>query len=84
MKSLKTKKKSPKKPKPKKIELFACGTDFKYGIAHASDLEGNCPLYSSVKLLKSLRTCWEECGIVKLSLTLDKWVEPEDLFGSNK
>jgi hypothetical protein len=49
-------------------------------MGEAPDLEGRMPLYSSVEKLKAKRTCWSECGIVELKVTLSKWVEPEDLF----
>jgi len=66
------------------MKLYACGVDYQHEIGHASDLEGNMPLYSSVKALKRTRKCWEECGIVELELSLSKWVEPQDLFGKLK
>lgn len=59
--------------------LYACGVDWNWEIGEAVDLEGVMPLYSSVEELKAKRSCWVECGIVKLTLSLDSWVEKERL-----
>jgi hypothetical protein len=73
----------PTKKKTHKITLYTCGVDWQHEIGQASDLCGKSPLYHSVKALKAKRTCWKECGIVKLSLTLDEWVVDQD-FGRKR
>lgn len=80
---MRSKKKSQRKPRSKTISLYACGVDWDHEIGEASDLEGRQPLYSSVDRLKKERKCTHQCGIVKLSLTLDEWVEPQDFSKPN-
>jgi len=64
--------------------LYACGVDFQHEICEAPDLEGKMPLYSSIKRLKEARSCWDECGIMKLELKFSRWVHPQDLFKNIK
>lgn len=60
--------------------FYACAVDWRHEMGEALDLEGCMPLYSTVEKLKKSRTCWTECGIVKLNLSFVEWAEPED-FG---
>lgn len=60
--------------------VYACGVDWQHEIGEAPDLEGKMPLYSSIEELKSKRSCWKACGIVRLEISLVKWVEQQDLF----
>jgi hypothetical protein len=62
------------------MKLYTCGIDWQHEIGKAPVLEGNMPLYSSIKKLKKYRTCWKECGIVELDIKLIKWVEEQDLL----
>lgn len=64
--------------------FYACGVDWQYEMGEAADLEGKMPLYSSVEELTSKCTCWKQCGIVKLTLTLDSWVMEQNLFGKDE
>lgn len=64
--------------------VYCCGVDYQHEINEAPDLEGRMPLYSSVEELKSKRTCWDECGILRLELKPIEWVEPQNLFKQNK
>lgn len=58
--------------------MYACQTDWRYEMGEAPDLEGSMPLYSSVEELKKQRTCWDECGIVEVEITLKKVVLEEN------
>lgn len=64
--------------------VYCCGVDFQHEIGEAPDLEGKMPLYSSVEELKANKSCWEECGILKLELVKKEWIEPQNLFGKPK
>jgi hypothetical protein len=68
------------KKRKKVVKVYVCGVDWQCEIPDASDLEGKVPLYYSVEECKRQSPCWEECGIVELELTLNKWIEPQDLF----
>ena len=72
--SLKTKKK-----KAKKISRtgYMCAVDFRWELGEVMD---STPIYSSVKALKEQRKCWVQCGIIKVKVTGEKMVSPED-FG---
>lgn len=56
----------------KKIKVYMCQTDWLHEIGEAPDLEGRMPIYSSIEDLKKEKTCWDECGIVEIELTLKK------------
>jgi hypothetical protein len=66
--------------KSKTKTFYLCGVDWQHEIGHAADLEGKMPLYSSVKILKKQRTCWEECGIVKVKMEVTSWVQKQNLW----
>lgn len=57
----------------KKIKVFTCGVDYQYELG-----ETICITYASIESLKKNCTCWKECGIVELEVTLVKWVEPQN------
>ena len=52
---------------------YACGVDFQHDIEDAS-----IRIYPSVEALKKNRVCYHECGIVRLLVTLEEWIEPQD------
>lgn len=57
--------------------MYCCGVDWRHEMGEAPDLEGRMPLYSSVKELKSKRTCWVDCGILRLELNAVRWIRKE-------
>jgi hypothetical protein len=59
--------------------VYTCGVDWQHEICEAPDLEGKMPFFSSVEKLKAKRSCWKSCGIVKLRIKLEEWVEPQNL-----
>lgn len=63
--------------------VYACITDWQYEVCEAPDLEGNMPFYSSVEELKLLRSCWKQCGIVRLEISEAGMVEPPLFFGGD-
>ena len=67
----------------KKIKKYAymCGVDWQHELGEA--MGGNV-LYPSVDDLKQCMKCWESCGIVKVSVSIEKWEEEQDLFGKSK
>lgn len=70
-----TKKKKKKKKKESKIG-YACGVDFNHEICddNAHPIE----IYGSIKALKHRKTSFNQCGIVKVKVTLEKWVHDQD------
>jgi hypothetical protein len=54
---------------------YMCGVDFQHELGEASD--GNI-IYPSVNNLKQNKPCWKECGIVKVKITLEEWIEEQD------
>ena len=58
-----------------------CGVDWQHELGEA--MGGNV-LYPSVDDLKRCMKCWESCGIVKVSVSMEKWEEEQDLFGKSK
>jgi hypothetical protein len=61
---------------PRVVKVYTCGVDWQHEIGEVSDMI----VYPSVASLKKHRSCWSECGIVELDVTLSKWIEPQDLF----
>lgn len=53
---------------------YLCGVDWQHELGNTSFPE----LYNSVDELKKYRTCWVQCGIVKVELKLVEWSEPQD------
>jgi hypothetical protein len=67
-----------KKRKSKDFRIgYMCGVSFQHDLdpdnKHQSEIFGN------VKALKEKMTCSEECGIVKVKVTLQEWVSLQDL-----
>lgn len=58
---------------------YMCGVDFQHEFDHPTSIG----LYTDVNSLKSASPCWEECGIVKVEITVAEWVEPQT-FGKKK
>jgi len=54
---------------------YACGVDWQHDLG-----EARIDLYPTVESLKRNRTCWKQCGIVKLEISLGEWVEQQDLY----
>ena len=63
-----------KKVKPREVEVYLDGTDWRYEVGEAAD--GN-KVYPSVDCLKEESKCWNECGIVKCKLVFVETVVPE-------
>ena len=55
-----------------KKTFYMCGI----GLQHDPEVM----LYKTIVGLKYHKSCWEECGIVKVSVTEDEWVEEQNLF----
>lgn len=62
------------KKRPRSVEVYVDGTDWRYEIGEAAD--GN-KVYPSVECAKEESKCWEECGIVKCQLVFKQWVVEE-------
>ena len=71
-------KKRLRKKKRKTRVGYMCAIDFQWELGEVY-MEG-IPVYRSVEELKKLRTCWEECGILKVTVKARKWVEKQDFF----
>ena len=67
-----------KRKNPSKF-VYLCGVDWEHELGEEM-FKPDVVVYPSVKSLKKHRPCWESCGIVKLKVTLEEWVEPQDLF----
>jgi len=59
-------------PVNKTKTFYMCGVGFQH--------DPKIMLYRAVEKLKFHKPCWKECGIVKVSVTEDEWVEEQDLF----
>ena len=58
---------------------YMCGINWQHEVG-----EGNArgvTIFRSVKELKEDHSCWKECGIVRVKISLDKWIEDQDLEG---
>lgn len=60
----------------KTVTVYIDGVDWQYEIGHAMD--GN-RVYPSLEDLAESNSCWESCGVVKATITFEKWVTPQDL-----
>lgn len=56
--------------------VYVCGIDFQTEIDAIPTT-----VYPSLESIKHHRDCWGQCGIVRLRVNLDEWVEPQDIFG---
>lgn len=61
---------------------YMCGVDYQQELD--PDQSGPVPVYSSVEALKRERSCWPECGIVRVQVKVVEWVEPQQLLGDGK
>ena len=61
------------KMKSKIVTVYLCGVDWQHELAAIGG-----KVWPSVKSLKKDCKCWKQCGIVKLNVTLDKWVSKQD------
>lgn len=52
--------------------VYTCGVDYQHEI---DAIETS--VYPSIESLKHHRKCWIQCGIVRLRVELDEWVEPQ-------
>lgn len=57
-------------PGPKKI-MYMCAVDWAHELGQVSSTD----LYSSVELLRKHRSCVDECGIVMVEVTFNKWIQ---------
>ncbi len=46
---------------------YLCKTDYDYELGNAS---GGCKLYSSIEDLKKHLSCWEECGVLEVEVSV--------------
>lgn len=51
---------------------YCCGVDWQHEMGHTK-----MELYDSIEALKADRECWKQCGIVRLRIELDEWVEEQ-------
>jgi hypothetical protein len=56
---------------------YLCGTDFQDEIC--DDNAHHVELYGSLSALKHHKKCFNSCGIVKVTVTVEKWVLKQDL-----
>jgi len=62
--------------KPSKT-IYMDGVDFQHELGEA--MGGNV-VFGSMEDLKEHSKCWESCGIVKCTITVEEWASPQDLF----
>lgn len=68
-----------KKTRKKKKESrtgYLCGVDFQHEIC--DDNAHSVELYGSLSALKHHKRCFNQCGIVKVTVTVEKWVHDQD------
>lgn len=51
-----------------------CGIDYQHHLTATGS-----QVYNSIKSLKKDRQCWVQCGIVKVELSIKKWIKKQDL-----
>lgn len=54
--------------------VYVCGVDWQHEIG-----ETQVTVFASVKSLKKSKDCTKTCGIVKLKVELEEWVEAQNL-----
>lgn len=59
-------------------KAYTCGVNWQHDLC--DDNAHSIEIYGSIKALQKNRTCWEECGIVELNISVAKWVVEQDLF----
>ena len=57
--------------------VYICGVDWQHELGEVPDFT---KVYSSVDDLKNQRTCWKQCGIVKIKVELVEWVIEQNLW----
>jgi hypothetical protein len=75
----------PLKRKTKKKEskiAYTCGVNFQHDLC--DDNAHTIEFYGSVEALKKHCKCTHECGIVKVKVTLEKWVLKQDFSNRSK
>jgi hypothetical protein len=60
---------------------YMCGIDWQHELCEVPD---GTMVFGSVKMLKAVRNCTDECGIVEVEVRLVKWVKKQDLFKNVK
>ena len=67
----------------KKMTMYICGVDWQHELFEAGD---GTKFYPSIEDLKKYRSCWDQCGVVKVNVTFDdvEWVEPQDFSKRKK
>lgn len=60
---------------------YMCSVDFYHEMD--ADIKDGIPVYSTVEFLKKSRLCVEQCGIVKVKVTLEEWVQRENFGDKN-
>lgn len=56
----------------REVVVYIDGTDWNYELGEAC---GGTTLYPSIENAKKNLPCWKSCGIVKVKVILEKWVE---------
>ena len=57
--------------------VYLCGVDWQHEI---DEVPHGTRVYGTIKDLKERNNCWRQCGIVRLKVTVDEWVEEQNLF----
>lgn len=75
--SLRTKKKNRKMAPAKESKTgYVCGVDFQHELVN--DNAHHIELYGSVKALKHHKKCFNQCGILKVTVTAERWLVKQD------
>lgn len=53
--------------------VYTCGVDYQEEIEQCK-----VEVYPTIEDLKNNRSCWPQCGIVRLRIEIDEWIEPQD------
>lgn len=53
---------------------YMCGVSFEQHLEETIEV-----IYPNIESLKESETCWKKCGIVKVKIQLEEWVELQDL-----
>ena len=57
-------------PGPKRI-MYMCAVDWAHELGEVSSTD----LYASVEALRKARSCVDECGIVMVEVTFNRWIQ---------
>lgn len=61
---------------------YLCGIDYQHEME-----EGLANFYNTIEELKAAKSCWKQCGILKITLDLSgnelcsEWMSPQNLSG---